>query len=204
MYIMKDIIILLLLPFCFTSCSLQTFFEEPYYYIQKDKVVVFSQEKDSIFSRPLIDDNKQRPPSNFSYKITKDSILNNDSYIIHLQGYNDRNKVKIIEEKFKIINLPNRRKRLEIEIGNKHKKKFKTLLYPKSELDSLNPINLITSGEINTLNDSFIDHIKSNYDLKTLDFDNNAIWEWFNDLVIKEGYNPIGAQPLLHKSINQD
>ena len=178
------------------SCNSQEVFQGSYYYIQKDNTRKFEQRKDSIFVTKSNKNGFLNSEASFFLLIEKQFLINDS--IVELSFRGEKPKANYV-----VTDICNNRKRLKYIYAKSKIESSNILLYPESELKDLKSVNAMSSDEINLINNKLMLFIKSNFDPKSLDYDDNVIWEKFNEFVIEEGYNPIGAQPILDKAFSK-
>ena len=180
-----------------SSFAQTNIFDQDYYAVIKNKTIKFEQKKDTIFITNCNDFEKCDSLSKSALLIGKVSTINTKTRKIILKNLdsNVNPNSEVFQEKIiTITEYKNGRKAIDENYGNHRNNKIQlAILYPKSELMKLEPISKITEWESKEILEEFTEYIKS-IDKAKFDYDDFANWEKFNDLVIKRGYNPIGAE----------
>ena len=178
-------------------------FDQDYYFIAKKKIVQFKQVKDSLFITNCSGIENCDSLPKFSYLILKDSLVNENTKVIFFKGQKYKHKnLQVHEKDITLISYKNGRKAIveSYNLRKKEKTQF-SILYPESELKSLKPISEITTAETKIILKE-LQELMQSLDKNELDIDDNEIWAKFNDLVIGNGYNPMGAERKIGRTSN--
>lgn len=184
-------------------CAQTKVLDQEYYFIVKNKTIEFKQVKDSLFITKCNGFNECDSLPKFSYLIVKDSIINNKTKVIFVKGQKYKHKnTKIHEKEMTFVDIEIGRKAImeNYFLNGKEIVRY-PILYPKSELEKLNPISEITKIESKEILNDFIDFFTS-IDKSKNNYDEYKTWEKFNELVIKKGYNPISAEIEIGSKLN--
>jgi hypothetical protein len=185
------------------QCYSQTkIFDQEFYAIQREVVVEFKQEKDSIFISRCINPKNCNYSRKISLFIEKDSLIENNTKIVFIKRGNQKSlNTMIPDDKIIILDYKNGRFGIKDSFTSNGKEKTHYIvIYPKSELDNLKPIEDISEQEAKDVAEKFKTYIKSVTN-DEFELDDSIHWNKFNELVIKKGYSPIDAEKGIIKKL---
>ncbi|WP_040253208.1 hypothetical protein [Psychroserpens mesophilus] len=193
--------VLIIFLFIFTSFSgAQTIvLNQDYYSISKNNTVIFKQNNDTLTIAKCIRLEKCDTLRKLIFKIEKDSVVNKSTKIIFVKALNKKAENNIINNNgITLVQYDNGRIGIRESYNFKGKEKIQhVILYPKSELENLKPISKISKKEGKEIFDNYLSFINSINDEDDFDFENYTTMDKFTELVIKKGYNPIGAYNII-------